>query len=186
MMVALAAMAGSAHAQTLSVQPVEAQTGEQTEMVVSLTGGTAMTALQFNLTLPDGVAIDANGATLGAATDGHTFSVQTLDGGDRLFVLYSMNQNRFKDGELLRIPVTASSEAIAAAGKLYTVRMATAEAVSHACADATFAVKVDGSTEPIAINDITLLIQQYLTLGSGTTLDEITVLIDRYLKQKAQ
>ena len=51
-MVALAATAGGAQAQTLTVQPTEVQTGEHTELVVNLTGGTAMTALQFNLQLP--------------------------------------------------------------------------------------------------------------------------------------
>ncbi|MBQ9340362.1 MAG: hypothetical protein IJS13_08540, partial [Paludibacteraceae bacterium] len=165
-MMALAAIATCAIAQTLSVQPIEAQTGEQTEVVVSLTGATAMTALQFNLTLPDGVTVNANGATLGAATDGHTLSVQTLDGGDLLFILYSMELKTFKDGELLRIPVTASSEAIAAAGKLYTVRMATAEAVSHACGDATFTVTVEEAPTKIYIE--TDLTTQFAALTQNT------------------
>ena len=165
-MMALAAIATCAIAQTLSVQPIEAQTGEQTEVVVSLTGATAMTALQFNLTLPDGVTVNANGATLGAATDGHTLSVQTLDGGDLLFILYSMELKTFKDGELLRIPVTASSEAIAAAGKLYTVRTATAEAVSHACGDATFTVTVKKA--PSAIYIETDLTTQFAALTQNT------------------
>ena len=165
-MMALAAIATCAIAQTLSVQPIEAQTGEQTEVVVSLTGATAMTALQFNLTLPDGVTVNANGATLGAATDGHTLSVQTLDGGDLLFILYSMELKTFKDGELLRIPVTASSEAIAAAGKLYTVRMATAEAVSQACGDASFAVTVKEAPTKIYIE--TDLTTQFAALTQNT------------------
>ena len=140
--VALLAIVGSASAQSLSVQTIEVQAGEQTEVVVSLTGATAMTALQFNLQLPKGVTANTDGATLGAATNSHTLSVETLDGGNLLFVLYSMDLNTFSDGELLRIPVAVSDEAKTGSGTLYTVRTATPDAVSHQCANAPFTVTV--------------------------------------------
>ena len=164
--VAIQLLCGSTTAQTLSVQPIEVQTGEQTEVVVSLTGATAMTALQFNLQLPTGVTATKDGVTLGAAVSDHTINIETLESGDLLFVLYSMDLKTFKDGELLRIPVTASSEAIAAAGKLYTVRMATAEAVSHACGDATFTVTVKKA--PSAIYIETDLTTQFAALTQNT------------------
>ncbi len=144
-LLALTAIVGSASAQSLSVQPIEAQTGEQTELVVSLTGGTSATALQFNLKLPEGISANANNATLGSATDGHTLNVEPLNNGDLLFILYSMDLKTFKDGELLRIPVTAGNSATNATGQLYTVRTATSEAVSHTCSDTQFDVVV---TEP--------------------------------------
>ena len=164
--VAIQLLCGSTTAQTLSVQPIEVQTGEQTEVVVSLTGATAMTALQFNLQLPTGVTATKDGVTLGAAVSDHTINIETLESGDLLFVLYSMDLKTFKDGELLRIPVTASSEAIAAAGKLYTVRTATAEAVSHACGDATFTVTVKKA--PSAIYIETDLTTQFAALTQNT------------------
>ena len=164
--VAIQLLCGSTTAQTLSVQPIEVQTGEQTEVVVSLTGATAMTALQFNLQLPTGVTATKDGVTLGAAVSDHTINIETLESGDLLFVLYSMDLKTFKDGELLRIPVTASSEAIAAAGKLYTVRMATAEAVSHACGDATFTVTVEEAPTKIYIE--TDLTTQFAALTQNT------------------
>ena len=144
-MVALAAIVGGAQAQTLTVQPTEAQTCEQTELVVSLTGGTAMTALQFNLQLPEGVTLDEAAIAKGEAAGGHTLSISTLDGGDRLFVLYSMNLDTFGDGCLLRLPVTAPTEAGTFSGRLYTVRTASVgggEAVSHTAQDAAFTVTV--------------------------------------------
>ena len=101
-----------------------------------------MTALQFNLRLPEGVTIDTSNAALGSATDGHTICIETLDNGDLLFILYSMDLNTFMDGEVLRIPVTAGSGEITSSGSLYTIRTATAEAVSHTALDATFNVKV--------------------------------------------
>ena len=144
-LLALTAIVGSASAQSLLVQPIEVQTGEQTEMVVSLTGGTSATALQFNLKLPEGISANANNTTLGSATDGHTLNVEPLDNGDLLFILYSMDLKTFRDGELLRIPVTAGNSATNATGQLYTVRTATSEAVSHTCSNIQFDVVV---TEP--------------------------------------
>ena len=132
-------LSGIATAQTLSVQPIEVQTGEQTEVVVSLTGGTAMTALQFNLTLPDGVTLGENddnyGATLGTATNGHTLCVEPLASSDYLFVLYSLDLKPFRDGELLRLPVTFANNAKSATGQLNTIRMADADAVSYIVAN---------------------------------------------------
>ena len=134
----LAMITANSRAQSLSVANIEAQAGEDTELVVNLTGGTSMTALQFNLALPEGMSLSTGGVTLGAATNGHTLNVETLDNGDHLFVLYSMDQNPFKNGELLHIPVTMGTPATSSNGTLYTVRTATADAVSHTCADVSF------------------------------------------------
>ena len=149
----------SATAQTLSVTPLEVETGDETALVVSLTEGTSMTALQFNLSLPEGVTLttsgDTYGTTLGTATDGHTLDVETLSNGDLLFILYNTDQKAFKSGELLHIPLTAGSTATEANGKLYTVRTATADAVSHTCADASFSVKVTAPEQEPDIVDLT-------------------------------
>lgn len=144
----LAAVVGSMSAQSLSVQPVEVQAGGQTQVVVSLTGGTAATALQFNLRLPEGLTANSNSTTLGAATNGHTLNVETLDSGELLFVLYSMGLNTFNDGVLLSIPVTAGNSSVNDIGQINTVRTASIsgeEAVSHVCNNATFDVTVSES-----------------------------------------
>jgi hypothetical protein len=140
----LTIVVGSMNAQSLSIQDIEVQSGAQAEFVVSLTGGTAATALQFNLKLPEDVTFAQNGgnygAILGSATDGHTLNVETLDSGDLLFVLYSTDLNTFMDGELLRLPLKVYDEATTSKGKLYTIRTATADAVSKVCEDVTFSV----------------------------------------------
>ncbi len=92
-----------------------------------------MTALQFNLSLPEGVTIQGNNATIGEATDGHTLCIETLENGDHLFILYSMNLDTFKDGELLRIPININGDGTT---RLYSVRFADTDAVSYAGADA--------------------------------------------------
>ena len=145
MIVTLAAIIANASAQNLSVQPIEVQTGKQTEMVVSLTGATGMTALLFNLKLPEGMSVGTSNATLGSATDGHTLCIETLDNGDLLFILYSMDLNTFMDGELLRLPIFAGSKETTSSGRLYTVRTATADAVSHTCKEVSFSATVSGA-----------------------------------------
>jgi len=139
----------SAMGQTLSVQPIEAKAGEQTTLAVSLSGATAMTALQFNLALPEGVTLAGNEAAQGAATNGHTLDVETLDNGDNLLILYSMDLNTFKDGELLRIPVTIGSNAKSSEGSLYTVRFSTTEAVSSESNNSSFTLEVQDIDDAI-------------------------------------
>ena len=164
--VALVALHANANAQSLSVQNIEVHTGEQTEVVVSLTGATSMTALQFNLQLPTGVTAQKDGVTLGAAVSDHTINIETLDGGNLLFVLYSMELNTFNDGELLRIPVTIDNDAKTGSGILYTVRMATTDTESKACEDASFTVTVKEAPTKIYIE--TDLTTQFAALTQNT------------------
>ena len=128
--IALAAISCSLAAQELTLQSLG------TELVVNANGVSSMTALQFNLELPDGTSI-TNDATMGEATASHTLCMETLNNGDLLFILYSMNLNTFKDGELLRIPITASGEAV----KLYTIRYADTDAVSYVGEDIDTGIK---------------------------------------------
>lgn len=120
---AFALMSFGATAQNLSFE-VKAN-----EATMNISGATGMTALQFCLQLPAGVTIDTSNATMGEATDGHTLCMETLDNGDLLFILYSMNLNTFKDGELLRIPIIINGESTA---RLYNIRFADTDAVSYA------------------------------------------------------
>lgn len=133
MLVALTAIVGSAKAQTLSIASIEAEVGTKAVLVVTGASlGTAMTALQFNLTLPQGITLDEAAITKGAAASGHELSISTLDGGDRLFVLYNMNLDAFQNGELLRLPITIGQNATSGNAQLSTVRFASKEAVSTA------------------------------------------------------
>ena len=176
--IALAAIACNATAQTLTVQSIEATAGEQTTLTVSLSGATEITALQFNLALPRGVSLAEDEATLGTASNGHTLSMQTLDSGDYLYAVYNEDLNTFMDGELLRIPVNIGSEAEGGTGCLYTVRMANTEAVSQTCADVTFTVTM--KSEPVK-GDVTddgfldsedVFALVYYILGRGTLANE--------------
>ena len=130
------AIAGSAMGQTLNVAPIQTEAGKLAELVVSIKDNdVTMTALQFNLSLPTGMTIVSNDVILGEATNNHTLDVETLENGDHLFILYSMNLNTIQDGELLRIPVNIDNEVTDGTAKLYTIRFADTNAVSHSAAD---------------------------------------------------
>ena len=146
--VALLTIVSGATAQTLSVASIEATTGEQAELVVSASGMSNVTALQFNLALPQGVTLNESTITKGSAASGHTLSVQTMDNGDRLFVLYNMDLGFVNNGTLLKLPITVGQQTGNFSGSLSTIRTATTSAVSHECANTTFdiTVKAAGQT----------------------------------------
>lgn len=122
-LLALLTITTSANAQNLSFE-VKAN-----EAAINISGASGMTALQFCLQLSAGVTIDTSNATMGEATASHTLCIETLDNGDLLFILYSMDLNTFKNGELLRIPININGGGTA---RLYNVRFADTDAVSYA------------------------------------------------------
>ena len=132
----LVLLTSQARGQTLSITSIQTEVGKRTVLVVSIKDIDAtMTALQFNLSLPKGMSLVCNDVILGEATNSHTLNVETLENGDHLFILYSMNLNTFQDGELLRIPVNIDNEVTDGTAKLYTIRFADTNAVSHSAAD---------------------------------------------------
>ena len=148
--VALLAIVSSATAQTLSVASVEAKAGEQAELVVNASGISGVTALQFNLTRPQGITLNESAITKGSAASGHTLSVQNMNNGDRLIVLYHMDLGLFTNGTLLRLPITAGQQTGNFSGSLSNIRTATPNAVSYNCANATFNITVK-EEQPVTI-----------------------------------
>ena len=156
--VALVAIVSSATAQTLSIAAVEAKVGEQAELEVSVSDIRNTTALQFSLALPQGVTLNESAITKGEAVSDYTLSVQTLDNGDFLFVLYHTDLKPVGNGTLLRLPVTVGQQAGVFNGSLYAVRLATFEAVSHPRPDAAFSITVKEPEQPVTItvNNLTM------------------------------
>lgn len=147
---AVFAAASSASAQTLSIASVQANVNAQTDLVVSATGLSGITALQFNLSLPTGVTIDNANITKGSSATNHTLVVRNLANGDCLFVLYNMDKALVSDGTLLRIPVTMPNEAAYITGNLISFRTATTAAVSSAGTANDFDIVVKN---PISLTD---------------------------------
>ena len=135
MSIALAAVSCSLAAQTLDVAPIEAEAGTRTELVINAHGLEGMTTLQFNIALPKNVSVITTDATLGSATNGHKLCIETLTSGDLMFVLYSMDLNTFSDGELLRLPITVSSELFDGTTRFYTIHSSSEQAVSTTAED---------------------------------------------------
>lgn len=150
---------GSANAQTLSIAPVEANMGEQTELVVNAYSMGLSSAMQFNLALPEGVMLNESAITLGEAASDHTLFVQTLDNGDYLFVLYNTDLKFIKNGTLLSLPITVGQQAGTFKGRFYTFHTATYDAVSNICAGASFSITVKEPEQPVTItaNNLTMV-----------------------------
>lgn len=167
-----------ATAQTLNVASVEATMGEQTELVVSASGMDGVTALQFNLSLPQGITLNESAITKDEAASGHTLSVQTVDNGDHFIVLYRMDLGLVGNGTLLRLPITVGQQMGSFSGRLYTVRTANTEAVSQTRTDVTFTVTI--KSDPVKgdvtddgfldFKDLNALV--YYILGLGTLANE--------------
>ena len=165
-------IAHCASAQTLSVAPIEAEAGAQAELVVTGESLSGATALQFNLSLPEGITLNEAAITKGAAASGHELSVSTLDSGDRLFVLYNMNLETIGNGELLRLPITIGQNATSGNAQFSTVRFASTEVVSTAGSNVSAAINVTTDEEllrydvnrdgKITIADVTALVNKIL------------------------
>ena len=149
--VSLLAIACGATAQTLSVASIEAKPGDQAELVVSASGMSSVTALQFNLSLPQGMTLNENAITKGSAVNGHELVVETTANGERLFVLYNMNLGQIGNGTLLKLPITVGQQSGTFSGSLNTIRTATTDAVSHDCANVTFNVTVKTTVQSVTI-----------------------------------
>ena len=122
--------------------------GDRVEVSINVEGAQEMTALQFNFSLPEGFTLSEGWPIyMGNATNGHAMNASILDSGDLFVVLYSLHSGTFDDGTLISFNVTAAEDAVSTQGKLYNVRTATTDAVSHTLSDVTFAMNI-ASEEP--------------------------------------
>lgn len=158
--IVLAALAGNANAQTLSVQSIEAETESQANIVVSISGVEAnTTALQFNLAMPDGVTLNETGISTGTAASNHGYEVRSLDSGERLIVIFDMNLGSIQNGELLILPVTLGTAEGTFSGSLSTVRFSDTDAVSKEGDGTSFTITAKRPEQPVTItaNNLTMV-----------------------------
>lgn len=156
----LVALAGSANAQTLSVQSIEAEAGSQANIFVSISGVEAnTTALQFNLALPDGVTLNETGISTGTAASNHGYEVRSLDSGERLIVVFDLNLGSIQNGELLILPVTLGTAEGTFSGSLSTVRFSDTDAVSKEEDGTSFTITAKRPEQPVTItaNNLTMV-----------------------------
>ena len=163
--IALMAIVISAMSQTISVEPIEMEVGSQATLSVGVSDLSDVTALQFNLQLPEGLVLDESAVEKSSAASGHELAIRPLSNGSRLFVLYNMDKATVGNGELLRLPITAGSEAGSFSGNLTTFRTATTDAVSKAGASASFQITVtDKATGIHSIDKSQLIIDNWYSV----------------------
>lgn len=171
---ALLFVAANTIAQTITVADYEAGPGWNETLKVNISDASAVTAVQFNLSLPKGVVLDeqwleqyGHQVFLGNASNGHSLSVKQLGSGDWLIVVYGLNLQTLNDGTLVEIMTMATDDVATSDGRLYNVRTATADAVSKACDEVAFSAVV--KTPVVEVTGITLS-QTTATLTEGESL----------------
>ena len=76
----LSLIVSGAMAQSLTVAGITTEAGQEATIAVAIEGAAEMTALQFNLALPEGFTL-AGDIALGSAAKGHTLSTNALASG---------------------------------------------------------------------------------------------------------
>ena len=158
-------MVSSVGAQTITMQELEYSSsvlGHKT-ITVKIADAAETTAVQMNLSLPEGYALTEEGIALSDASNDHIISVSPLASGDYLIVVYSLSQSTFKDGTLLVIPLSVDANAKNDEAVLHTMRTSTADAVSHVCTD-TKCLLVAIPVLQIAVNPKTAILVEGETL----------------------
>ena len=163
-------IAANTTAQTITVSDYEAGAGWNETIKVNISDASEITAVQFNLSLPEGVVLDegwleqrGHQVFLGNAANGHSLAVKPLTSGDLLIVVYGLNLQTFNDGTLVEIMTMATDDVTTSNGRLYNVRTATVAAESKALSDVKFTAVVGeepeakyywyvGTTEPTELN----------------------------------
>ena len=177
---ALSLMVSTAVAQTISFSDFEARPGRNKTVEFSALGVNEMTALQFNLSLPEGFSLseDVEGENLDASgvKTGHEQKVLLLENGDYLVVLYNMYLNTFSDNVSFTMTLKTSEDCGVKEGRIYNVRMATVDAVSHICEGVSFKAMVSKPVNGISLDkdEATLTEGKSMTLVATVSPDDAT------------
>ena len=138
-----------------------------------------MTALQFNLSLPEGFSLfeyaEGENIVAGCKT-GDEMKVIPLENGDYLVVLYNMYLKTFSETVSFSMTLKASEDCGTKEGRIYNVRMSTVDAVSHTCEGVSFKATVGKPVSNITLNQttVTLVEGESLTLTATVAPDDAT------------
>lgn len=104
----------SAYGQTFSVEDVQMETGAQKQAAISLVNpAKKLTAFQLDLVVPEGVSIDAAGATLNPSRiEDHELHVAQMSDNTYRFLAFSKTNADFigTDGALIYVPIATNEE----------------------------------------------------------------------------
>ena len=176
---ALSLLVCTATAQTISFSDFEARPGRNVVVEFSISGVNEMTALQFNLSLPEGFSLfeyaEGENIVAGCKT-GDEMKVIPLENGDYLVVLYNMYLKTFSETVSFSMTLKASEDCGTKEGRIYNVRMSTVDAVSHTCEGVSFKATVGKPVSNITLNQttVTLVEGESLTLTATVAPDDAT------------
>lgn len=94
---------------TLSIPDVSVAPGKTISLPVQMDNTADIAAVQFTLTVPEGVVLDTKSVKLSERSNGHSVILKKLDTHKYMAMIFSPNNNALKgrSGELLTVPLTA-------------------------------------------------------------------------------
>lgn len=111
MLMLLSVLTLSAQTNTLSIPDVTVASGKTISLPINLDNTADVVALQFTLTVPDGITIQPSTATLTERADGHTLTMQSVGQGKYMAMIFSGSNKSVigRTGKLMSVSLIASS-----------------------------------------------------------------------------
>ncbi len=143
--------------------------GEQRTVTVKLDNAEAYSALQCDVTLPQGLTISGNGMTIASDAQDHTVQMRAMDASTTRTVVYSMSKSQFEgeDNAVISFTVTADATLAAEAQILLSNIVLTGDD-NKACHVPDYSARVTNST---GIEDMTVAADRVWTEGRALCID---------------
>lgn len=111
MLMLLNILAASAQTNTLTIPEVTAAAGKTISLPVNLDNTADIVAVQFTLTVPEGITIQPSSASLTERADGHAITMQPVGANKYMTMIFSSTNKAIKGrtGKLMSVNLTASS-----------------------------------------------------------------------------
>ncbi len=95
---------------TVSIPDMKVGKGKTVSMPVAVSNSTDIVAVQFTLTVPDGISIDTSSATLSERCPGHAISMKEVSSHKYLTMIYSPSNTPISgsDGTIMTVDLSAS------------------------------------------------------------------------------
>lgn len=107
----LCTVAATAQKNTLSIPDVSVAPGKTISLPINLDNTADVVAVQFSLTVPDGITLAASSASLSERSDGHSVTMKQKGQNTYMAMVFSANNTAIvgRTGKLLSVTLTASS-----------------------------------------------------------------------------
>ena len=119
----LSVYTASAQNNTLTVPDVTVEQGKSISLPVNIDNTADVVAVQFTITVPDGITLDASSAALSARSDGHTLSMRKTAANRYMAMVYSSENKSLSGRSGKLVSVTLSADKSLAEGTVLPLQL---------------------------------------------------------------